>query len=340
MNIGASRHQQLVIETIQLGPTGRTTTRLGFGCAHLAGAMGRRESLAILECAYDAGIRHFDVARMYGSGDAERCVGKFARRHRDDITITTKLGISPGPKNRLRHAARTALRPIFRLAPRLKPSRTTVENLSPPAKVRTSFTVEDAEQSLHASLAALKTEHVDLLLLHEATAADLNDDRLLQFLENALTSGKIGAFGVGSDRNNIDGLLTHRPQYCKIVQYQWSVFDKPPRHAHSFRIHHGAFAKSLQPVRAGLENDPDRRRRWSAAVGLDLSQNETFAKLAFKASLVLNPNSIILFASTQPRHVMDNCITANDSKLDAPCRRFFEMIHKDICAAGALERKS
>lgn len=318
-----------MISTIELATTGRTTTRLGFGCAHLAGALSRRESMAILECAYDAGIRHFDVARMYGSGDAERCLGDFARRHRNDITITSKFGISPGPKNRLRDAARTALRPIFRLAPFLKPNRRPIAHFSSPHKLQTSFTVKDAEESLLKSLRALQTDHIDLLLLHEATAADLNDDRLLRFLDNAVTSRKIGAFGVGSDRSNIEGLVTHRPQYCKVIQCQWSLLDEPPRYNHAFRIHHGAFTQSGRVFQAELAKDRERCRQWSETVGLDLSQPQTFAALTFKASLVFNPESIILFASKQPRHVLQNCLTASDPKFDAPARCLFELIYND-----------
>jgi D-threo-aldose 1-dehydrogenase len=56
---------------IDLATTGRKTTRLGYGCSSLMGAMGRKESLAMLECAFDAGVRHFDVAPMYG-GDLPR----------------------------------------------------------------------------------------------------------------------------------------------------------------------------------------------------------------------------------------------------------------------------
>src|SRR4051812_15042597 len=109
-----------MIETVELASTGRTTTRLGFGCAHLAGALGRKESIAILECAYEAGIRHFDVARMYGSGDAEKCLAELACRHPDSVTVATKFGISPYPRRRLCSLARSAFRPVSRLFPHLR----------------------------------------------------------------------------------------------------------------------------------------------------------------------------------------------------------------------------
>src|ERR1039457_3206544 len=54
------------MDRIDLGATGRTTTRLGFGCSSLMGAMGRRESSAMLEAAFDAGLPHFDVTTKYG----------------------------------------------------------------------------------------------------------------------------------------------------------------------------------------------------------------------------------------------------------------------------------
>ena len=99
---------------------GRTTTRLGFGCSSLMGAMGRRASLAILEAAYDAGIRHFDVAPMYGYGEAESCLGEFLQRHRNQVTVTTKYGIPPGKKSSLIYAARRVAGPIIKTLPNLK----------------------------------------------------------------------------------------------------------------------------------------------------------------------------------------------------------------------------
>ena len=55
------------MHTIPLANTTRQTTRLGFGCGSLMGATNRRDSLQLLETAYEAGIRHFDVAPMYGT---------------------------------------------------------------------------------------------------------------------------------------------------------------------------------------------------------------------------------------------------------------------------------
>ncbi len=102
------------------GDDGKTTTRLGFGCSSLMGALGRKESLAMLEAAFDAGIRHFDVAPMYGFGQAESCLGQFLGRHRAEVTVTTKYGIPPAKNQGWIAAARAASRPVIKAIPGLK----------------------------------------------------------------------------------------------------------------------------------------------------------------------------------------------------------------------------
>ena len=105
------------MEQIALGTTGRQTTRLGFGCASIMGATNRRDSLKLLETAYDAGIRHFDVAPMYGYGEAESCLGEFLQRHPGQITITTKYGIPPPKKSSLITLGRRIAGPIVKNLP-------------------------------------------------------------------------------------------------------------------------------------------------------------------------------------------------------------------------------
>src|ERR1035441_1591047 len=111
------------MDRIELGATGRTTTRLGFGCSSLMGAMGRRESSAMLEAAFDAGIRHFDVAPMYGFGQAEGCLGEFLGRHRGEVTVTTKYGIPPVRSQGWMGLARGAARPAGGAVPDRKSTR-------------------------------------------------------------------------------------------------------------------------------------------------------------------------------------------------------------------------
>ena len=58
-------------------PTGRPTTRLAFGCAFPPSVSWRRAAI-LLDAAFGAGIRHFDVAPCYAEGAAERYLGDFS----------------------------------------------------------------------------------------------------------------------------------------------------------------------------------------------------------------------------------------------------------------------
>ena len=175
------------MEQIALGTSGRNTTRLGFGCSNLMGATGRRESLKLLEAAYEAGIRHFDVARRYGYGEAESCLGDFLQHHRDEVTVTTKYGTLPPKKSTLIALGRSIAGPIVRQLPSLKQRLAQKANAATRNPECPTFTAAQARASLDHSLAALRTDHIDLWLLHEASASDLQDDNLLRLLENPRT---------------------------------------------------------------------------------------------------------------------------------------------------------
>ena len=70
--------------------------RYAFGCSQLGGlykAMDEASAQAVLECAWEAGIRHFDTAPHYGAGLSERRLGRFLRQFpRDAFTVSTKVG--------------------------------------------------------------------------------------------------------------------------------------------------------------------------------------------------------------------------------------------------------
>jgi aryl-alcohol dehydrogenase-like predicted oxidoreductase len=328
--------ENLNMQTTLLGPTGRTTSRLGFGCSTLMGSIGRRASLAVLEHAYDAGIRHFDVAPMYGYGEAEGCVGEFLARHRTDTTVTTKYGIPP-PKNKsFFRLARSIAGPIIRQFPAAKKrlasaAKVAVQASAQPAE-RRSFTAEKARASLESSLSALRTDHVDIWLLHEATADDLTDDSLLRFLEESVAQGKVGAFGVGSDNLRIDDLLARRPAYCSVLQYEWSIFDPVIPAGAPFRIHHRALSARFQRLREMLAADPAKLRLWSQETGMNLSETSILSKLMLKAALVMNPQSVILFSSKQAPRIRTNASVSDDASLESPARRLYELVHSDNAA--------
>jgi D-threo-aldose 1-dehydrogenase len=80
----------------RLGNGGLTFTELGFGAAPLGNlfkAISEAEAQAILEAAWEAGVRYFDTAPLYGLGLSETRINHFLRgKPRDAYVLSTKVG--------------------------------------------------------------------------------------------------------------------------------------------------------------------------------------------------------------------------------------------------------
>lgn len=317
--------------TIPLADTNRRTTRLGFGCGSLMGATNRRDSLKLLETAYEAGIRHFDVAPMYGYGEAESCLGEFLQRHRGQVTVTTKFGIAPPKKSAMIKVGRAIAGPILKQLPSLKHRVAHTANAVTRNSDRPSFTAAEAKASLDRSFAALRSGYVDLWLLHEVTAADLKDDTLLSLFESEVKRGTIGAFGIGSSADKIPALLTAHPAYCRTLQYEWSVLNSqiPDSPSAPFRIHHGALTANFRALHAVLTRNQPLCQRWSESTNTDLNNAKALAHLMLKAALVMNPASIILFSSQKTEHIHANVLTAADASLEVPARQLHNLVQAE-----------
>jgi aryl-alcohol dehydrogenase-like predicted oxidoreductase len=327
------------VEQIRLAKNGRETTRLGYGCSSIMGALGRRQSLRLLEAAFDVGIRHVDVAPMYGYGEAESCLGEFLERHRNAVTVTTKYGIAPPRRGGMLRAARRvvgpAVQPLMQRVPALKRRLARAAGAVASPASRSKFTADEARASLENSLRALRTEFIDVWLLHEAEAEDLGDEGLLRFLEDAVSQGKIGSFGVGSEGAKIPALLGERPAFCRVVQHEWSVFDAADPGGEAFHIHHRALTDNLRRLHEQLKRSPEMCGRWSERTGKDLSDREMLAALMLKASLVVHPETVVLVSSKNAAHIGDNVRVADDESLAEPARRLYELVQRDGVASAA-----
>jgi len=83
-------------ERIILGATGLEVSPICFGTWQLSprfwGDQSRKDVLAAMGTAYDAGINFFDTADAYGDGYAETVLGEFlAGKPRDSVVICTKV---------------------------------------------------------------------------------------------------------------------------------------------------------------------------------------------------------------------------------------------------------
>ena len=75
---------------------GLNFTNLGFGSAPLGNlytAISNKDAQAVLDLAWDGGIRYFDTAPLYGLGLAETRLNHFLRgKNRDDYILSSKIG--------------------------------------------------------------------------------------------------------------------------------------------------------------------------------------------------------------------------------------------------------
>jgi L-glyceraldehyde 3-phosphate reductase len=88
------------------GRSGLKLSAVSLGLWHNFGGVDALDNArAIVRCAFDHGITHFDLANNYGPppGSAEECFGQLLRsdlgRYRDELVISTKAGYTmwPGP---------------------------------------------------------------------------------------------------------------------------------------------------------------------------------------------------------------------------------------------------
>ena len=319
------------MDRVALAQTGRQTTRLGFGCAFPVGTTPR-QAVRALDEAYDAGIRHFDVARSYANGTAEETLGKFLKRRGGDVTVTTKYGILPlSKKYQLMTQARNALRPLVRMLRRVPAMNKRIAGTVSGAFAATKaeFSAAQARLSIEHSLRELKLERVDLLLMHEPTVEGLADERLLEFLEDSVASGRIGGFGVGATSSRIPALHEQRRAFCKVMQFDCSVLAPKEDYADSFRIHFRTFSQPAAALRSLFSSRPDISLRWSEVIGMDVGEPKVLTSLMLKASLAVYPESVVLFTSGKPEHITAAVRVAEDAALTAPAFRFVGLIEQE-----------
>lgn len=168
---------------------------LGFSCSSLMGSGSRAERQALLGQALDCGITHFDVARYYGLGLAEEELGHFLKENPGKAIVATKFGIDPLP---------IVTAATSRILDKVN-ARSLASFVRSTAGKRTHmFNLSEAKNSLHISLRKLKIDTIDFYLLHDCNSLDVESQELLDFLNDAKTSGKIRAFGLAT---NIESIL-------------------------------------------------------------------------------------------------------------------------------------
>ncbi len=171
-----------------LGRTGLQVTRLGYGAMEVRGSRiwgGRPvtedQAKTILNAVLDAGINFIDTANDYGR--SEEFIGKYISNRRDEFYLATKCGCTVVRRD---------------------------ENTDDTPHV---WTHDNLFRGLNESLKRMKTDHVDIMQLHNPPVEETEKGQLVDALKEMRSQGKVRFIGISTT-------VPHLPTYL-----EWGVFD-------------------------------------------------------------------------------------------------------------------
>lgn len=188
----------------QFGNTNIKVSEIGFGTWPLAGgqngakAYGKtdeEESIIALNYAYMKGINLYDVSDFYGYGYVESLLGRVFNRQsqvsaglrRADVIFVTKVGLV-SDDNKL------------------------------------DFSTNHIVESIEGSLKRLKTDYIDVYMLHCPAMEMLEDRRIQSLMEVFQSEGKIREYGI-SVRTPADALTAINKFGFSIIEVNYNILD-------------------------------------------------------------------------------------------------------------------
>ena len=199
-------------ERVRLGRTSLSVTMFGLGTAPLAGnfeEVPEDQALQVIERAWEAGIRHFDTAPLYGHGLGEIRLGKALRdKPRDEFVLASKVG------RLLRADAPPEPGQTFRG--------------TPPVNPMFDFTYDGVMRSVDESLERLQLARIDILHIHDP---DNHYDEALsgayKALDHLRSEGLIRAVGAGMNQAEMLARFARDGSFdCFMLAGRYTLLDQ------------------------------------------------------------------------------------------------------------------
>ncbi|CUS27075.1 oxidoreductase [Paucilactobacillus oligofermentans DSM 15707 = LMG 22743] len=178
-----------------LGKTGYKISEISLGTWQLGSKWGdpfnQQAAQDTLEAAYQAGVNFFDTADIYQDGESEKAIGEFLAAHPErKITVSTKMGRALDPH--------------------------TID----------SYTKENLEAFVDKSLKNLKTDSLDLILLHCPPTDAYYHKEIFDTLDAMKADGRIKHYGVSVER--IEEAIKAMDYDISAVEIIFNIFRQKP----------------------------------------------------------------------------------------------------------------
>lgn len=182
-------------------------------------AIPEEESAAMIDAAWDRGVRFFDTSPMYGHGLAELRIGQTLRwKNRDDYVLSSKVGRV------------------------LKPGRRQDIDFSPwvdgaPFTMHFDYSYEGTMRSVEDSLQRLGLERMDMVFIHDIDVFTRGADQPAVFeqamdgcwkaLEKLRAEGSVKAIGVGVNEWEVcHEALKQRDFDCFLLAGRYTLLEQ------------------------------------------------------------------------------------------------------------------
>jgi len=193
-----------------MGNTDLKPSVLGFGCSKIASLTTRyttKEVSSTLEQALDNGITFYDTADIYGQGDSERLLGKVFNKQRGKVIFCSKAGLTLSAPQRLIRYIKPFLRSgITHLQSTSKKTTEIREKIE-----QQCFEPSYIRNQIESSLRRLKTDYLDLFLLHNPPENIISSDEIFDVLDTIKSQGHIRYYGVSCRTHEDAQLCLQRP---------------------------------------------------------------------------------------------------------------------------------
>jgi aryl-alcohol dehydrogenase-like predicted oxidoreductase len=280
------------LESRPLGQTGLTVTRLGYGAMEVRGERiwgGRpvtdEQARTILDAVVDAGITFIDTANDYGRSEAY--LGRFLAGRRDRFALATKCGctvVPAGDHDETPH----------------------------------SWNRDHLLANIDDSLAKLRTDHVDLLQLHNPDVRTSEEHRVVDTLREIKDSGKARHIGISATSPYLATYIDWG--VFEAFQIPYSALER--RHENLISAAHEAGAGTI--VRGGVaRGEPgeglgsrDAWALWQRAK-LDELLGEGESRTAWQLRFTLSHPDVdtIIAGTLNPKHLAENVAAAQAGPL-------------------------